>query len=104
MGDPITLAARRLMLIEKSDALRETIALELSAAAPLLGLGDRVGRTLRWLKQHPLWVAGGVIALLVWRPARSMRWLKRGVFLWGICKRAGAAWQKSLAVWREARR
>lgn len=72
------LARRRECLIAQAAQQRATLA---ESAQPLRGpfaLADRGLAALRYLKQHPLWLVGGVAALIALRPRGAMKWLGRG--------------------------
>lgn len=76
----IQLARRRAELIEQAATQRTTMS---QAAMPwrnVLARADQGIAALRYLKRHPLWLAGGgglLLALL--GPGRIWRWLGRGL-------------------------
>ena len=75
----------------RSHALRERLAHESQPLQHPLALGDQVRDGVRWLKAHPLWIAGAVALPLILRPRRAAGW---GVKLWWGWR----AWRR-LAAW-----
>jgi len=77
---------QRGQLLERIASQRATLArqaLPLQAAADT---GSRIVALLRdgvqYLKSHPLPVALAVLALVLLKPRRALRWAGRGLFLW----------------------
>jgi hypothetical protein len=73
---------RRERLIAKAAAQRESLAHDVDALSPVIGVVDRGIAGAMWLREHPavLLVAGGV--MLVLRPRRTLRWSFRAFSLW----------------------
>ncbi|QDX82275.1 hypothetical protein B9N43_14105 [Denitratisoma sp. DHT3] len=87
----LELALRKQRLQLHSAALRHRIAADAAGLAPAFAVADRLGDGLRWLREHPRWVVGGLVALLVARPRAALRWGRRGWFVWRVARRALAA-------------
>lgn len=82
------LALRKRALQQRSALLRRTLAQQVGMhVSPALGMADRVVASGRWLRQHPAWLIGGAVALLVWRPKGLLQWAGRGLWLWQTWQR-----------------
>jgi len=101
--DPYALAARRQALIHQSGQLREAIAQGLRATTPWFAAADGVWSALRWAARHKLVLGAALGAGVLLRPRLGLRWVRRALLIWGTCRKAGAAWQKSLALWQRVR-
>lgn len=89
----LALAKQRLQL--RSAALRTEWAGHVAALHPLCVAGDRLRAGTAWLRAHPELAVAALVALLVARPRRAWRWLRRGVAVW-------QGWNR-LRRWIEAR-
>ncbi|HNA67234.1 MAG TPA: YqjK family protein [Rhodocyclaceae bacterium] len=86
----VELALRKQRLQIRSAAQRQALAGHAAAFAPLLRGADAVTDGLRWARRHPALLAGAAAFLLVTRPRRAVRWLRRGWFGWQLVRRARA--------------
>jgi hypothetical protein len=81
------LAERRERLIAQAAAQRATLAQCIEPwRVPLVRL-DQGLNLLRAVKRHPAWIVGGVALFAVLRPARVVKWLRRGWVAWGVIHR-----------------
>lgn len=92
----LELALRKQRLQIRSAALREELAGQALAVAPLFVVGDVLREAGRWLRRHPEALVAVGAALLVARPRLLVRWGRRGIVAW-------QTWRKARA-WLEARR
>ena len=76
-GRDTELALRQQLLVLRSAELRAGLAAEWS---PWRDRVSRLRRALAWLRSHPEWPAGVVVAAVALRPGRALRW---GLRLWG---------------------
>ena len=79
------LALRQQALLQRSEALRTSLALQLRPWRPGLQVADQIGAAWAWLRAHPEWLAGAGVLVVVLRPWRALRWGMRlwtGVRLW----------------------
>lgn len=81
------LALKKQRLQFDSERLRERCARGAAVIPPLCAAGDRVADGWRWLRARPAIPVAVGVALLVSRPRRVWRWLRRGVAAW-------QAWQR----------
>ena len=82
------LARRRQMLVLRSGQLRGQVADQLQVVQPVWVWADRLQDAWIWLRANPLAVAGGVLALAVWRPRRSLGLALRAWSAWKLVQRA----------------
>ena len=82
------LARRRQMLVLRSGQLRGQVADQLQVVQPVWVWADRLQDAWIWLRANPLAVAGGVLALAVWRPRRLAGWALRLWSGWRLLQRA----------------
>jgi hypothetical protein len=78
----LDLAARRGALGVRIASQRAALAQHTKGLESLLDKGDAALQGIEWLKQHPLVVGASVAVIAIARPARALRWTKRGFFLW----------------------
>ena len=73
-------------LTERIATQRATLASQLAPVRNALQVSDRVTQLLRggadYARQHPLALAAAGLALLLFKPRGSMRWARRGLFVW----------------------
>jgi hypothetical protein len=74
------LAARRRRLVAQSQALRTELTLQLKPLSQSLATVDSGMRIFTRIRQHPEWIAGALIALVLLRPSRVARGV-RGALL-----------------------
>jgi YqjK-like protein len=82
------LARRRQLLVLRSGRLRGQVADQLQAVQPALVWADRLQDAWHWLRANPLAVVGGVLAVAVWRPRRSLGLALRLWSGWKLLQRA----------------
>ncbi|MHB1248927.1 MAG: YqjK family protein [Polaromonas sp.] len=82
----IELHQQRGRLLERIASQRAALAWQLQPLRSASDTADRVLALLRggveYLKSHPLPVALAVLALVLLKPRRALRWAGRGLFLW----------------------
>lgn len=83
----LELALKKQRLQFESAALRQKFQGDLSRLSPLFSACDSVAAGGRWLREHPQWVAGAGVLLLVTRPSWLWRWARRGFFVWQTWRR-----------------
>ncbi len=82
------LARRRRSLVRRSGQLRQQVLDQSQALQPALAWADRLQDAWIWLRANPLVVAGGVLAVAVWRPRRSLGLALRLWSGWRLLQRA----------------
>lgn len=82
----IQLAERRERLVAQAEAQRMALAHHIEPWRIPLALADQGLVALRFMKRHPIWVAGGVALLAALRPGRVMPWLRRGWVTWQMLR------------------
>ncbi|MDO9133837.1 YqjK family protein [Hydrogenophaga sp.] len=82
------LASRRQLLVLRSGQLRGQVVDQMQAVQPALVWADRLQDAWIWLRANPLAVAGGVLAVAVWRPRRSLGLALRLWSGWKLLQRA----------------
>ena len=82
------LARRRHRLVQRSGQLRGLVADQLQVVQPAFVWADRLQDAWIWLRANPLVVAGGVLAVAVWRPRRSLGLALRLWSGWKLLQRA----------------
>jgi len=78
----ILLAERRERLVAQAAAQRMTLAQSVEPWRIPLARVDRGLAALRYIKNHPAWIVGGVVLLAALRPGRAGKWLGRGWVTW----------------------
>lgn len=91
----LELALRKQRLQLQSAAQREALVAAAVGIAPLFVAVDAVRDGVRWLKRHPEWLVGGLVALVVAKPRAVARWARRAFFAW-------QAWRR-VSRWRAER-
>jgi hypothetical protein len=86
----LALAKQRLQL--QSASQRDALVAAAAQMAPLFAAADAVREGVSWLRRHPQWLAGAVVAIAVARPGRVLRWAGRVLV-------AVRAW-RSLRAWK----
>lgn len=89
----LALAKQRLQL--RSAAQRDAFASAAAGMAPLFATADAVRDGVNWLRRHPEWLAGTVVAIAVARPGRVWRWGMRTLVLVRAWRRL-RAWKPEL--------
>jgi len=85
------LARRRQLLVQRSGQLRGQLVDQLQVLQPAWRWADRLQDAWLWIRANPLAVAGSVLAVLVWRPRRSLGLALRAWSAWKLLQRARAA-------------
>jgi hypothetical protein len=80
-------ALKKQRLILRSAELRAALAEDGEPLLPLFAAGDYVAEGVAWLKARPRWLVAGLVAFVVARPSRLLRWGRRGFFLWRAVRR-----------------
>jgi hypothetical protein len=81
------LERRRERLLRRSALLRSQARFEVLGLQRKLSWIDRLQDAWRWLRAHPLAVAGSVGALALWRPRRALGLGLRAWSLWRLTRR-----------------
>lgn len=84
----VELAARQQKLLIRSAELRVTLAHQAQALQGPLARADQAVSGARWLRNHPQWPLGALLALAVLRPRRALAWATRVWWGWGLYKKA----------------
>lgn len=77
----IRLAERRKRLVAQAAAQRMTLAQSIEPWRLPLARVDQGLAALRYVRNHPAWIAGGVL-LAAWRLGRTGKWLQLGWVAW----------------------
>jgi hypothetical protein len=83
----IEIALRRERLIAQAAQQRATLAQTVRTWRAPLVLADQGLMALRYLKQHPAWLAGGVAVIVMLRPRGARKWLGRAWLAWKMARR-----------------
>lgn len=83
----LKLALQRERLIAQAGQQRTTLARSVQTWRGPLAAADQGLSALRYLKQHPLWVVGGVAVFVVLRRQSAGKWLNRGLIAWSVLRR-----------------
>ena len=83
----IRLAERREHLVAQAAAQRLALAQNIEPWRIPLARADQGLAALRYIKSHPVWIAGGVFLLAALRPGRAGKWLGRGWAAWQIIRK-----------------
>lgn len=78
------LAERRERLIMQAAAQRISLAQGIEPWRSPLALADQGLDALRFIKNHPVWIAGGGLLLAAVRPGRAWKWLGLGWAAWKL--------------------
>jgi hypothetical protein len=78
----LELATRHGALKSRIDEQRRVLARHSVPLEAALARGDAVLKGVDWLKHHPAAVVVAVSAAIIVRPRRTLRWARRGYFLW----------------------
>jgi hypothetical protein len=84
---PEMLAARRERLIMRSGQLRQDAVEQAAVLRPALTMADQLQEAWWWLRAHPEAIAGGVLALALWRPRRVFNMSWRAWSMWKLYQR-----------------
>ena len=79
------LAVRRQHLIVQAASQRQLLAHDSHSLHQPLAMMDKVLAALRYIKHHPIYIAGGGAALLsIAKPSGIGKWYRRGWLAWQI--------------------
>jgi pterin-4a-carbinolamine dehydratase len=87
----VELALKRQRLQLRAGAQRLELRQQLTAYAPVVKFADQVRAGIEYVKHHPHWLVGIAVAVVVARPRRAFRWLRRGFVAWQLYRRVRAA-------------
>jgi hypothetical protein len=73
---------RQNRLLHRSAGLRAQARAQLQQLQPAFSLGDRVLGVGLWLRRNPLYLAGGLLLLVAFKPRTSLRALGRMWSVW----------------------
>ena len=100
----VELHLQRGRLLERIASQRTTLAQQLIPLKNASETGSRIYSLLRdgvqRLKKHPLPVVLAVVALVLFKPTRAWRWLRRGVVLWRSWRLLRAWVPELVSRWR----
>lgn len=88
------LAARRQLLLARSNVERETLKLDAAAIGDALSTVDRAVAVVQRLSRSPLLISAAVVGLVVFRRHPVAAWVMRGIALAGTARRIGATLQR----------
>ncbi|MSP86934.1 MAG: hypothetical protein EXR38_01350 [Methylotenera sp.] len=84
----LRLAKRREHLVEKAEAQRLALAQNVEVWSKPLTMADQGLNVLRYIRNHPIMIAGGGTAVLsMLRPSRFGKWFRRGWLAWQILQK-----------------
>lgn len=83
----VELALKRQRLQLLCAVQRDAFAYRAKAWEPAFAAVDRVRQGVAWLRQHPALPLVALLALLVARPRRALRWARHGWFIWLTLRR-----------------
>lgn len=81
------LAERRRHLVAQASAQRMALAQNMAVWHRPLALADTGLAALRFIKSHPVWIAGGSLLLSSLRPGGLGKWLRRGWLTWQVIRK-----------------
>ena len=81
------LALKRQRLQLTAAAQRRELQKSAAALVPAIEFIDKLRAGVEYIKQRPHWVVLGVAVIVVIRPRRAFRWLKRGFIAWQVYRR-----------------
>lgn len=78
------LAARKQLLIAQAASQRMLLAYNADSLRKPLAMADKGLSVLRYIKHHPIVVAGGGALLSIAKPSGIGKWIRRGWLAWQI--------------------
>ncbi|NNM82193.1 MAG: hypothetical protein HKL98_06300 [Burkholderiales bacterium] len=84
----VELARRREQLVARCARERQEFARDAAVLEAPLAVADRGMDFVRYLAAHPVIPAATAAAFVLLRPARAIRWMRRGWFFWRIYRNA----------------
>ncbi len=85
------LLERRMVLVQRSAALRARLERDAEGLQPVFSAADRLQDAWYWLRANPLAVAAGAVVLAAWRPRRAWRLGWGAWSAWKLLQRVRAA-------------
>lgn len=87
-GKLLKLAKRRERLVAEAEAQRLALAQNIEVWRKPLAIADQGLVALRYVKSHPILMAGSSVALLsIWRPGNIGKWFRRGLVAWQFLRK-----------------
>ncbi len=83
-----TLEHRLARLTQRSERLRNDVAVQAQVLRQPLGYVDKARNAVDWLLSNPQWPLGAVTLLALLRPRRALRWVGTAWWGWGLFQRA----------------
>lgn len=84
----LKLAQRREHLVSEAEKQRNQLAQTVDTLRAPLAMADKGLAAIRYIKAHPLLMAGGGAVLMkVLRPSRIGKWFGRGLFAWQMVRK-----------------
>lgn len=84
----LKLAQRRERLVSEAETQRMQLVQTVDTLRPVLAMTDKGFAAIRYIKAHPLLMAGGGAVLMkVLRPSRIGKWFGRGLFAWQMVRK-----------------
>lgn len=74
--------ARRAVLLARSEAQRDALALLVQRWRAPLALAGQGARIVRYAREHPAAILLAVAALAALSPKRALRWARRVILVW----------------------
>ncbi len=82
----IELAERRERLVAKIALQRTELSGHMAPWKGVCAVADQGINALRYLRQHPAWVAGAVALVVALRPRKALAWMRRGWTVWKLIR------------------
>ncbi|HNV88756.1 MAG TPA: YqjK-like family protein [Methylotenera sp.] len=84
----LKLAQRRERLVSEAETQRMKLVQTVDTLRPALAMADKGLAAIRYIKAHPLLMAGsGAVLMKVLRPSRIGKWFGRGLFAWQMVRK-----------------
>lgn len=84
----LKLAQRRERLVSEAETQRMKLVQTVDTLRPALAMVDKGLAAIRYIKAHPLLMAGsGAVLMKVLRPSRIGKWFGRGLFAWQMVRK-----------------
>jgi len=83
----IRLSERRERLVAQTAAQRRILAKSIEPWRTPLARVDRGLAALHYLRNHPVWIVGGISLLAAFRPNRVGKWLQLGWVTWQLSRK-----------------
>lgn len=83
----VELALKRQRLQLLAGAQRLELQQQVAVFAPAFSFVDQVRAGIEFIRQRPHWLVGVAVAIVVARPRRAFRWLRRGFIVWQLYRR-----------------